>query len=235
MAKPTRADVLALGLPAPAVVQIKQAIERFDAATGLVYLSAHGLSLDDVVELRIVTHTTPGGTAGALPTGLAEGVTYYARPATAGAFRLAAAPSPASAIASFGSAAVGRAHVWLDPGAALDTAIDRAWTAILARCTAHGGDVEAQVITDAAAALASAFYVAHVAAGDPAKAASYDGISALFATVYQPLLDTYLRGTPVRGAADATPTVSEGSPRFRVLGAPVSSPTSWGTTSAEVV
>lgn len=235
MAKPTRADLLTLGLPAPAAVQPPQLVEQVDPAQGLLFLAAHGLSADDALSLRVVSSTTLGATPGRLPAGLSEGVTYYARPASADAFRVAAGPSPASAIASFGSRGSGGLSIMLDPGSSLDAAIDRAWTIVMSDCTAHGGDVEAQILTDAATALAARFYVAHMAAGDPAKAASYDGIATLYQEVYAPKLAAYFAGIPVRGAADATPTVSEGSPRFRVLGASQTSATSWGTSSAEVV
>lgn len=231
MAKPTRSDLLTLGLPAPAVVQPPQHVEQVTAATGTLYMRGHGLSLGDALELRVLTSTTIGATPGALPTGLSEGVTYYARPVTAGAFQLATTPT-GSAISSFGSAGVGRFAILLDSGAALDQACDDAWATVLSDLTAHGGDVEAPIVSIAAKFLAARLYVAHMAAGDAAKAASYDGIAALYAEVYAPKLAAYFRGIPVRGATDATPTVSEGSPRFRVLGPAAPS---FGTSSPEVV
>lgn len=231
MAKPTRASVLAFGLPPPAAASPPLLVEQVDTATGLLFYRAHGLSADDPISLRLVRDTTLGAPTPALPTGLAEGVTYYAQPSTSDAFRLATSSggSPIS-----GYAAEGTRFSWLfDPFAALDAAIDKAWTAVLADCTAHGGEVEADIITDAAGALAVRFYVAHMAAGDPETAQSYDGIAQLYTEVYQPKLDAYFKGVPVRGATDATPSIGEAAPRFRKLGA--SAPTNWGTCRPELV
>ena len=233
MAKPTRSDVLTLGLPPPAAASPGMLVERADAATGLIYYRAHGLSDGDALTLRLSSSTTTGAPATALPGGLAEGTVYEAVPATGDAFRVRLAGG--STKTSFSSAGSGRFSILLDPWPALDAAIDRAWTLIHARCTAHGGDVSAQIVTDACAALAVQLYIAATTAQDPAKKDSYAGLDALWERTYQPLLDAWLRGVPVRGATDATPSVSEGSTCFQVLGAAVPASTSWGTSSAELV
>ncbi len=205
-----------------------------DIATGLLFYHAGLFQLDDQLELTLVRDTTTGAPASVLPTGLAEGVVYYVRPATAGSFRLAVAPSPASPITSFVSAGVGRFAVMFDPGAPLDQACQDAWDTVLTDCTAHGGDVEAPIITIAARYLAVRLYVAHMAIGDPEKAASYDGLAGLYQEIYAPKLAAYFKGVPVRGATDATPTVSEGSPRFVRLGASPTA-TNFGTGSPDLV
>lgn len=235
MGKPTRESVLAFGLPSPAAAPVPLRIEQVDTASGRLFSWAHGLATDDAITLRLHRDTTPGAPAQSLPTGLQEGVTYYARPTSDDAFTLATAVSPAAAIASYASAGLGEFEVRLDPWAALDAAIERAWTAVLADCTAHGGEVEAAIITDAAAALSVRLYVAHVAAGDPGKGASFDALASLYAEVYAPKLAAYFRGVPVRGATDGTPGVSEGSPLYRVLGPAVATSAPWGTCGSEVV
>ncbi len=218
MSKPSRASLLAFGLPPPAAASPPLLIEQVDAAQGLLFYHAGLFQLDDALELSLVRDTTTGATPSELPGGLEEGVTYYVRPATAGSFRLA------TAVTSFADAGVGRFRVMFDPSAALDAAIDKAWTLVLAMCTAHGGEVEAQIVTDAAASLAVRLYVAHMAAGDAEKAASYDGIALLWQETYKPLLEAYFRGVPVRGATDATPTIAEGAPRFVRLSSSATAP-----------
>ncbi len=232
--KPTRASILAFGLPPPAAASPPLLVEQVDAAQGLLFYHAGLFQLDDQLELGLVRDTTVGAPASALPAGLAEGVTYYVRPATAGSFRLSLGPSPASAITPFADAGVGRFSVMFDPGAALGAAIDKAWTLVLAMCTAHGGEVEAPIVTDAAASLAVRLYVAHMAAGDPDKATSYDGIAALWPDTYKPLLEAYFKGVLVRGATDATPAIAESAPRFVRLAASTTAP-NFGTGSATLV
>jgi hypothetical protein len=235
MAKPTRQSLLDFGVPPPVAAQPPLLVERVSASAGLLFYRAHGLALDAPISLRLVTDTTLGATPGALPGGLSEGVTYFARPATGDSFALATAVSPAPAIASFTDGGTGRFSFLWDPGASIDVAIDKAWTLVLAMCTAHGGEVDAPIVTDAAAALAVRLYCAAVAAGDPDKGASFDGLSALWPDTYKPLLEAYFRGVPVRGATDATPTIGEGSPRYVRLGSSLSSGPNFGTGSAEVV
>lgn len=235
MGKPTRRDLLTLGLPAPAAVLQPTLVEQVDAATGLLTATAHGLFDDDVVSLQLLSSTTLGADPSVLPAGLEEGTPYYVRPATADAFRLATAASPATAITSFADEGEGSFQLLADNADALDRAIDDAWTTVHAMLTAHGGDVEAPIVTLATRYLAAQLYIAHCAIGDPAAAQSYGAIGDLWSSTYKPLLDRYLAGIPVRGATDATPTVSEGSPRFVRLGPAASTSTSWGTESAEVV
>jgi hypothetical protein len=210
-------------------------VERVTIASGLLYLAAHGFAADDEVSLRIVSDPTLGAADSELPGGLAEATTYYVRPSSADAFALATSPSPAAAIATFSAEPVGRFVLLVDPAASLDAAIDDAWETVLAHCTAHGGDVSSPLITLAAKYLAARLYVAHLGSGDPAAAVSYDGIAALWESTYKPLLDTYLRGVPVRGATDGTPATSEGSARYRALGAAAPTTTSWGTSGSDVV
>ena len=232
MGKPTRQSVLDFGLPPPAAASPPLLVEDVDAAQGLLFYRAHGLALDAPIELRLIRDTTPGAPAPALPAGLAEGITYGADPLTASSFRLRLAGSP---ITSFPDAGTGRVAFFSDPGASIDIAIDRAWTLVMEHCTAHGGDVEAQIVTDAAGALAVRLYVAAMAAGDAAKAASYDGLAALWPETYRPLLDAYLAGRPVRGATDATPLISEGSPRFVRLGETAAAARQFGTCRSDLV
>lgn len=209
MGKPSRSDLLTLGLPAPAAAQPPRLVEQVTIASGLLYITGHNLTTDALLSLRRVSVTTIGAVAAALPGGLSEGVAYYARPATADALQLATAASPASAISSFSSEPVGRFAVLVDPGLALDKAIDDAWTIVHARLTAHGGDVEAPIVTLGARYLAARVYVAHLAAGDPAKAASFDGLTRVWESEVKPLFEAYFKGTPVRGGTDETPDTLE--------------------------
>jgi hypothetical protein len=212
MGAPTRQDVLGLGLPAPAAPRPPQLIESTVDGSGLLLVRAHGLATDAPLSFRAISSTTLGATPSSLPAPLAEGTTYYARPTSSDAFQVATAVSPAAVVSAFTAAAVGRFSFLVDPGTALDTAIERAWTIVQSDCTAHGGDVTAQILTDAAAALAARFYVAFVCAGDPVKAESYDGIARLYAEIYAPKLAAYFAGVPVRGATDATPSTAENGP-----------------------
>ncbi len=233
MSKPTRTAVLAFGLPPPAAASPPLLIEQVDAVQGLLFYHAGLFGLDDVLELSLVRDRTLGATPSALPGGLAEGVAYYVRPATAGSFRLATAVSPAAAITSFTDAGVGRFSVMFDPGSTLDIAIDEAWAFIMSQCTAHGGDVEAPVVTNMAKALAVHLYIPVMAAGDPAKLATYDSLAAIWTTTYAPYLARLFAGVPVRGATDATPHTSEASPRYARLDA--NDARIFGTYAAEVV
>lgn len=207
MAKPTRASVLAFGLPPPAAASPPSLVDRVDETRGLLFARAHGLEDGDTLSFQLNTVTTLGAQPGALPTVLLEGTTYEAEPATSDAFRVR--PQGGATITSFADAGVGRFSFLVDPWAALDAAIDKAWRVVLAMCVAHKGDITADIVTDAAAALAVRFYVAHMAAGDPDKGASYDGLAALWADTYKPLLDSYLAGAPVKDAVDDTPAKAE--------------------------
>src|SRR5262249_34002827 len=162
---------LDLGVPAPAAAQPPQLVEHTVDASGLIFVRAHSLALDAPVSFRAISSTTLGAPPSTLPVPLAEGTVFYARPTSSDAF-----PVAASAIAIFTSPASGRFSYIVDPGLRLDIAIARAWNVVQSDCTAHGGDVEAPILTDAAAALAARFYIAIVCAGDPDKAASYDGL-----------------------------------------------------------
>jgi hypothetical protein len=211
MGKPTRSDVLLLGLPAQAAAAPSWRVGAVSADTGAFTLPSHGFDLDARVSLDVASPATPalGGTPATLPTGLAVGVTYYVRPLSDRAFLLAEAPTPADAITSYDSTGSGTIVVCSDPWAPLDRAIDDAWTTIQALLTAHGGDVEAPVVEVAARYLAAQHYVAHMCAGDPAKGENYSGIATMFERVYRPLLESWRHGVPVRGATDATPHVAE--------------------------
>ncbi len=231
MAKPSRSDLLLLGLPAPAAVQTPSLVEQVDAAAGLLFIRAHGMSDGDAFSLRLHVDTTLGATAGTLPPELDEGVAYEAVPVTADSFRVR---DNGSTILTFASAGTGRFSVLTDPADALDKAIDDAWATVHARLIAHGGDVEAEIVTIATRYFAARLYVTHMAAGDPVKAESFDGLVALWTEEYKPLLEAYFRGVPVRGGRDATPTVSEGSPRFVKL-AQSATATDFGTCSEDLV
>lgn len=217
MPAPTRQSLYDFGLPPPAAASPPYLVERTVDASGLIFFRGHGLSLDAPISFRCVSSSTLGDTPSSLPAPLAEGVIYYARPSTPDAFALATAASPASAIAAFTDAAIGRFSWLCDPGAGLDAAIGKAWTVVQSDCTAHGGDVDAPLLTDAAGALAIRLYVAATCAGDPEKAASYDGLTALYAEIYAPKLAAFFSGAPVRGAADADPAVANNGPRRIVL------------------
>jgi hypothetical protein len=204
--------VLDFGLPPTVAAAPAKLIERTLDGSGLLFLRGHGLALDAPISLRCVSDTTTGAPPSSLPVPLAEGVTYYARATSSDAFTLAAAPSPASAIAIFTVPAVGRFGFVLDYGPALDVAIADAWNAVQSRCTAHGGDVDAPILESAARHLAARIYIAVRCAGDSAKATSYDGISKLFAEIYEPQLAAYFAGVAVRGGKDLTPTLAENGP-----------------------
>jgi hypothetical protein len=188
-------------------------VEQANDSAGLLFYRAHGLGLDYPLTFRSISSTTLGAPPSSLPGGLSEGTTYYARPVTPDSFAVATAVSPAAQIASFSGAAVGRFGYMVDPGVALDQAIAKAWNLVQSDCTAHGGDVDAPILTDAAAALAARLYVAALCAGDPAKGASYDGISKLYAEIYAPKLAAYFAGASIRNAVDTTPTVAENGAR----------------------
>jgi len=214
MPAPTRQSVLDFGLPPPVAGRVPLLVEQTADGSGLIYYRGHGLALDAPLSFRANSSTTLGAPPASLPAPLVEGTTYYARPTTSDAFHVATAPSPAASIAAFTVAAVGRFGFILDYGPALDAAIAKAWTIVQSDCTAHGGDADASILTDAAAALAARLYVAIFCAGDAAKAQSYDGIAKLYAEVYQPKLDAYFRGVPICGAQDATPGLAENGPRL---------------------
>lgn len=209
MPAPTRQSVLDFGLPAPVSGRVPLLVEHTVDGSGLLFYRGHSLALDAPVSLRAVSSTTLGATPSVLPAPLAEGVTYYARPTSSDAFALATAVSPAAAIPAFTAPAVGRFEYLIDQGVAVDIAISKAWTVVQNDCTAHGGNVDAPILTDAAAALAVRLYIASFCAGDADKAASYDGLSRLYAEIYAPRLDAYFAGAPVRGATDATTGLAE--------------------------
>ncbi len=209
MPAPTRASLYALGLPPPAVARVPQLVESTVDGSGLILVRGHALALDAPLSFRAVSSTTLGATPSSLPVPLDEGVTYAADPQTSDAFRV---KLNGTAITAFTAAAVGRFAYVVDAGAALDVAIAKAWTVVQSDCTAHGGDVDAPLLTDAAAALAIRFYVAMIAAGDPAKAKSYDGLAVLYAEIYAPKLAAFFAGAPVRNATDATPSRAENGP-----------------------
>ena len=212
MPAPTRQSVLDFGLPPPVAARTPQLVESTVDGSGLLLARGHGLALDAPLSLRAISSTTLGATPSSLPVPLAEGVTYYARPSSSDAFALATGASPTTAIASFSAPAVGRFGYVLDFRAALDRAIEKAWTLVQSDCTAHGGDVDAPLLTDAAAALAARLYIAVLCAGDPTKLASYDGIAGLYQEVYAPKLAAFFSGVPVRGGSDATPALAENGP-----------------------
>jgi hypothetical protein len=205
--------VLDFGLPPPVAGRPPLLVEHTVDASGLLFYRAHGLGVDAQISFRAISSTTLGATPSSLGAPLVEGTTYYVRPTSSDAFQVALAPSPSAPITSFG-AAVGRFGYVVDPGIALDNAIAKAWTMVQAQCTAHGGDVAAQILTDAAAAFAARLYVAVLCAGDPVKASTYDGISKLYQEVYEPLLQSYFRGLVVRGSVDATPASAENGARL---------------------
>lgn len=213
MPAPTRQSVLDFGLPSPVSGRVPLLVEHTVDGSGLIFYSGHGLGLDAPLSFRAVSSTTVGALPSSLPAPLAEGVTYYARPSSSDAFQVATGPSPAAAVSSFTVAGAGRFAFEMDAGVAIDAAIGKAWTIVQSDCTAHGGNVDAPILTDAAAALAVRFYVAAVCAGDPEKAASYEGLATLYAEVYAPKLDAYFAGVAVRGAIDATPGQAENGPR----------------------
>lgn len=223
MPAPTRQNVLDFGLPPTVATAPPKLVEQVVVGTGLLFLRGHGLGLDAPISLRSISSTTLGATPSALPAPLAEGVTYYARAASSDAFALASAASPAAAISSFASPGVGRFGFVFDYGPALDQAIADAWMSLQSLCTAHGGDVDAPILTSAARHLAARIYIAVRCAGDAAKAASYDGISKLYTEIYEPQLRAYFAGAPVRGGTDATPAIADNSPR--ALGR---APVGWG-------
>ena len=232
MTAPTRSQVLAL-LPASAAVQPLSLVERVDHTTGLLYLRGHGLSEGDEMELELVDDTTIGAEATSLPGTLAEGTTYEAVPVTASAFRLRVPNG--SAITSYADAGTGRFRILLDVWSDLDAQIERSYRYVVSQCTAHGGDITSGVVTDMAAAHAAGAYAAAKAAGDPATAATYEPALRVWREDYAPYLARLFAGVPVKGATDSTSSVSEGSPRYRVLGPAAATSTSWGTSGSGVV
>lgn len=210
MPPPTRQSLLDLGVPPPVAGRVPLLVEQVVIAAGLLFYRSHGLALDAPLTFRAISSTTLGAPPAALPSPeLVEGTVYYARPTSSDAFQVATAPSPSPPIASFAATASARFGFLVDPGAALDLAIQRAWTVVQSDCTAHGGDTAAPLLTDAARALAARFYVVTLCTGDPTKAAQYDGLARLYAEIYAPKLAAFFTGTPIRGAVDATPGIVE--------------------------
>ena len=206
MAKPTLDEVRTL-LPAAAAARKEDLVERVDAAAGLLYLHAHGLSEGTSLELELVRGTTPGASSPRLPILLSEGTAYEAVPATDGAIRLRL-PGGAT-IAAFGDAGVGRFRLKLDPWADLLAQIDRSYRYVISQCTGHGGDVTSGIVTDMAAAHAANAYASAKAAGDPAKEATYERALRVWREDYAPYLKRLFAGSPVKGAVDETPAVVE--------------------------
>ena len=208
-----RTDVYAAGLPPEAFARPPRPVESAAAfASGILSLRSHGLSVDAPVALAVVSSSTLGAPAAALPGGLSVGVQYYARPSGSDLFALATAVSPAAAISSFSDAGSGLFSIIVDHGVYLDAAIEAATVVIDQYARAHAAPITSAALPFVCAFLAARIYVAtHRALIPEAKAGEAEAPSWIRGLLDK-LFAVWLEGAPIVGAVDATPNVPEMGP-----------------------
>lgn len=207
MAYCTRTNVYALGLSPEAFARPARPIEDVNTGSGILFLRSHGLAADAPVTLSLLSVSTLGAPAAALPGGLAE-QGYYAQPINSDALRLSTAPGGAP-ISSFSTAGAGVFGLIVDHGVYLDAAIDAAGTVIDAYAVAHKAPLQAAVLTIVSAFLAARIYVAAHAFGNPVFAKMHEPPEWLKALIDR-LFALWLSGAPLpAGSSDATPSIVE--------------------------
>ena len=210
MAYTDRADVYALGLPPEAFARPPRLVEGVTPGSGVIALRSHGLALDAPVTLAVLSSSTLGAPAAALPSGLSTGVLYFVQPLGSDLFGLAlvAAALGGMAIASFADAGAGVFGIIVDHGVYLDAAIDAATALINEYARAHKAPIQAAILPLVCAYLAARIYIAAHAAVNPEYAKAAEAPSWL-----RSLLDTlfklWLTGAEMAGATDADPLVAE--------------------------
>ncbi len=207
-----RAIVYALGLPPEAFARPPRLIEGVTPSNGTLALRSHGLAADAPVTLAVLSSSTLGAPAAALPTGLSTGVTYYAQLAgSSDLFTLATAAGGAS-IATFGDAGAGVFGIIVDHGPYLDAAIVAAEAVVNEHARAHRAPIQAAILPLVIAYLAARIYIAAHAAVNPEYAKAAEAPSWL-----RSLLDTlfklWLSGAEMAGAVDADPQVAQMGPK----------------------
>ena len=208
MAYATRQDVYALGLPAEVFARPPRRVEGVIPSSGLLQIRSHGLALGAALTLSVLSASTLGAPVAAPPGGLALGQVYGASPIGSDAFQLLDAAPAGNLIASFTDAGGGVLGVLVDSGPDLDAALDAATTIINEYARAHAAPIAAPSLKFVCAYVAARIYVSAHAPLNPAYAEALEGPSWLRGLINQ-LFNIWLRGAPIQGAVDATPTLAD--------------------------
>lgn len=212
MANATRQNVYALGLSPEAFARPPRELEGVVPSSGLLLLRSHGFDVDAPTVLVTLSSSVLGAPAAALPTGLTEGLTYFARPTgSSDTFALAATPG-GSPIASFADAGEGRFGALIDHGVYLDAAIASASALVESYAIAHKGPINAAILPLVEAIIATRIYVTAHAFGNPvfAKSMAFEPPDFIRKLIDE-LMRLWISGAPIVGATDVTPDFAEDS------------------------
>jgi hypothetical protein len=204
-----RKDVYALGLTPEMFRRPARDVEGVTPSFGGLVLRSHGFTADTPIVLAVLSSSTLGAPAAAVPGGLTAGVVYYAQPESSDVFSLSMPGG--SPIASFADSGSGIFGVIVDHGPYLDAAIDAATLVIDQYNRGHAAPIQAAVLTMVCAFLAARIYVSAHAALNPAFTEALDKPT-FVSKLVDKLFEIWLTGAPIPGAVDATPDIAEEGP-----------------------
>lgn len=189
MAYATRADLHAHGLPRGVLVEQARAVAAVDTSTDRLTLEAHGLELDDAVQLV-------AGEGGTLPAPLSASTVYYARPVSGSESLLELAATAGGPAINITSAGVAPFSLVVSLAPAITAALDYYSRYVDRHLPAHAVPLEEPYPAEVVA------IVAKLAAADLLRRQGHS-IPAIEegARIARGELLTFVKGIPLRDAA----------------------------------
>ncbi len=213
-------DVYALAMRAPAFVPSPR-IVTVDAASDTVLLSAHGLSLNDELRFSLEGDPILGGPATSLPSPLSATTLYYAIPVGGDMFQVSTSANGAPV--NITSTGVGVVAILVSPVPVIRRLCAH-WSAVVDGAAVAHSPPFAQVdgkypeeIVGVVARCAARGAIPVLGLNNPAFAADRQDVYSS-RSYDEGRLESWRRGTPIRGVVDQTPLVADAGARFEYIG-----------------